>query len=230
MGDLAAPCFAAQAILACLFRRERTAEGCHIDISMLDSILYLAPQQAQDALMQDENPMRARTGGVQRVFETSDGQHLQVMCPFPRYQEALRDLIAAMPGCDGLREPRFDTDQRIENMDAYWEIMDRAFRLRDQQGWIETLEDADIPCASVNTIGEALEMPQLRHRKMLTEVEIVGLERVPTLATPFRFSDGPEIELEPPPFLGQHTDEVLARVLGLREPEIADLHASGAFG
>jgi formyl-CoA transferase len=236
MGDLAAACFAVPAILASVLERQRTGLGRHIDVSMLESLLYLAPHQTQDALLASigiaRPPGAAGAAGTVRVLETADGAHVLVHCPFPKFLASLREVVGAVEGGHALLEDeRFATHEtRLANLDAFWEIVQRAFRARTRREWLALLEPTDVPYAPVNSVAEAVETSQLHYRDAVTKVEVTGIGEVPTLATPFALSDAPPPGLRPPPLLGEHTRGILAGVLGYSEEQITALRRAGATG
>lgn len=235
MGDLAAPCFGIHAVLAVLYAREKGGTGCHIDMSMLEGLLYLAPSQTQGYLQSGTITTRHGSGyghgANARAFETSDGKYVQVMCPYPKFQETLRQIIGAIKGYEqAVQDPRFATmEGREQHIGEYWGLLSRAFKTRSQEEWLRILDEADVPCAPVNTVGEALENPQLHYRKRIVAVDVPGLGKAKTFSTPFKFSNLPEQAPTPPPFLGQHTERVLREVLGYSEERVAALKAAEAI-
>lgn len=236
MGDLAAPCFGIHAALAALYAREKTGVGCHIDLALLEGLLYLAPSQTQSYLLSGQIATRHGSGyghdANAQSFETADGKYLQIMCPYPKFQESLRAVIGAMPQfAQEVQDARFDTPEtRAQHISAYWDLVGRAIRTKPLQEWLDILESADIPCAPVNNIGEALENPQVSYRQTIREVEVSGLGRVRTFGNPFKFSNVAESEvLNSPPILGQDTEAVLRDVLGYTPEHIASLRDAGAI-
>jgi formyl-CoA transferase/CoA:oxalate CoA-transferase len=93
------------------------------------------------------------------------------------------------------------------------------------------LDEADVPHAPVLTIGESLEQPHARERRLIREIDQpgAGTVRVPGPVVKFLASDEAP-ELAPAPALGEHSREVLAEILGLADGEIDELVAAGIVG
>jgi crotonobetainyl-CoA:carnitine CoA-transferase CaiB-like acyl-CoA transferase len=90
------------------------------------------------------------------------------------------------------------------------------------------LGPADLPVAPVNTMREAFDDPQLKHREMLLEMEHPVEGRIPQLGFPIKFSDTPGRLRTPPPLLGEHNNEVL-RSLGYADCDIEELRRKSAI-
>lgn len=230
MGDLASSCMAAPAILAGLHRKRSTGEGCHVDISMLESMMYLLPSQTQGYLQWGQIPERHGSsygfGAIVRAFEASDGKYLQVLCPYPHFQERLAEAAAQVAGCEALTsDPRFQSaDGRRENADEFLELVGRAIATRPRDEWLEILAAADVPSAPIHDIAQALAIPQHEHRGFVGEMELAEVGRKKTVGSPFKVSgfDTPR-EFVPPPEFSEHTEEVLRESLGYSEGRIAEL-------
>lgn len=104
-------------------------------------------------------------------------------------------------------------------------------RQRTTAQWIALLEDKVVPCGPINTLAQAFDNPQVRHRKIRLELPRAagdGIASVPSVANPMRLSGTPVRYHRAPPALGQHTDEVL-REWGLDAATIAQLRAQKAI-
>src|SRR5262249_20488999 len=103
-----------------------------------------------------------------------------------------------------------------------------AARPRDE--WVEAFAAAGLPAGPINDIAQVFGDPQVQHRAMAVAVDhpTAGPVRLPGI--PVKFATTPARVQGPPPVLGEHTAQVLARVLGLTGAEIADLREPGALG
>ena len=103
-------------------------------------------------------------------------------------------------------------------------------RTRTTTAWMEALEAAGVPCAPVNTIDQVFADPQVEARGMTIRMPhpLAG-EAVRLVGSPIGLSRTPVSYRRAPPTLGQHTDEVLAELLGLDEGERADLRDQGVI-
>ena len=86
-----------------------------------------------------------------------------------------------------------------------------------------------VMCAPINTVAEAFEDPQVKHRKVVIEVEHPTAGPIPMVANPIRMSETPVPTPKMAPRLGEHTQEVLGGLLGMNDGDIADLRAKAAI-
>ena len=84
-----------------------------------------------------------------------------------------------------------------------------------------------MPCGPINTIDRVFADPQVRDRGMRLTLEHKAAGQVPSVASPMRFSETPIRYENGPPLLGQHTRDVLRRVLGASDVQIGEWIAQG---
>ena len=94
---------------------------------------------------------------------------------------------------------------------------------RGTEEWLHTLGAIGVPCGPINDMAQTFAHPQVKHRHMKIDLDHPASGKVPLIANPIRFTERPLVYSRPPPMLGQHTDEVLADLLGLDETRIATL-------
>jgi crotonobetainyl-CoA:carnitine CoA-transferase CaiB-like acyl-CoA transferase len=222
IADLVGGTYAAQAVLAALYAREHTGRGTHTDVSMAECLL---------GWLEITDRQRTLAPPTTLVLETSDGVSLLVQTTM-HFADRFIDLLRPVPGCEVLgTDPRFATrDDRRDHLDAYVEVVQRAFRTRTADQWLTALSAVGIPAARIQRSADALTHPQLVHRAATVETDVPGLGTRTLLAGPFRFDGERRRDLVPPPALGQHTHEVLGELLGYDESRLAALAAAGAFG
>jgi crotonobetainyl-CoA:carnitine CoA-transferase CaiB-like acyl-CoA transferase len=97
---------------------------------------------------------------------------------------------------------------------------------RNRDDWLNSLEALGVPCGPINDLGQVFSDPQVLARGLRLSLPHPKAGRVPGVASPIKFSQTPIQEQLAPPVLGQHTEEVLAEMLGLTEAEIGELKAS----
>jgi len=222
LGGLAA----AWAVAAALYGRERTGEGCLLDVSMLDTALTALGWVASDHLiagytpapMGNENATSAPSG----TFDTADGK-LNIAANRQQQYEVLCRIL----GRDDLRhDPRFATrDARKRHRSALREELERTLRTRTAAEWEELLAPTGVPAARVASVPEALAgARELAHELPFPAVP-GGAIRV--LGSGVRINGEAVAPRTPPPLLGEHTDAVLT-ALGYSTDEIADLRKRGA--
>lgn len=230
--DMTTALTAAFAIVSALFRRQATGQGQFLDVAMLDSALtIIGPVAAaysvagqEPELLGNLSPARLPSSGV---FETREGL-LQVLA---LTQPQVRSLCKLVGLPHLLDDPRWATRAgQVENRDAMREELSVALMEDSAASWEQRMAEAGVPAGVVNTIPQALQNPQLKHRSVLMEVPAPPGVRNPlrVLGAGFEASeDGPGV-ITGPPTVGQHTDEVM-REIGYSPGEIAELREAGAF-
>ena len=230
MGDLAGGMFGAFAISAALYHREKTGRGQKLDISLLDSQISLLMYMAQTYIATGEVP--AARGTMHplvapfRAFKTKDG-HIAVVAFQDKFFESLCRIVEKE---DLLSDERFDSlVNRALNKAELYAILDDVFPKKPTKTWLEALREAGVPSGPVNNLADALGDPQVRHRKMVVEIEHPEIGVYEALGNPIKSSVMKDGEFSPPPVLGQHTEQVLASLLDLSAGEIQSLREEGVI-
>ena len=138
------------------------------------------------------------------------------------------ERIADVLGHPEWREDaRFATNRaRMANLDALTDAMNAVIATRSRNEWIAAFDAAGVPVGPVHTIGEALEHPQTRARKMVVDLQHAQAGKTRALATPLHFSRTPTETARAAPMLGEHTREVL-REFGYTDAQIDHFVAEG---
>ena len=230
VSDMATGMTAAFAIAAALFRRERTGEGQYLDVSMLDTaVSFLGPIIANyvNAGAVPEllgNASQARSP-ISDLYPTGKGWLLLAAAAPAHWLQ----LCRAIERPELAEDPRFVTRElRREHGAVLRQTLIEAFAQHDAATWETRIAAVGVPCAAVQTIPEAIESPQVRHRELLTRVPgPPGLDReIAYVGAPYKLDrDGPQTDL-PPPRIGQHTDAILAD-LGFAEGDIRAFRQEG---
>jgi crotonobetainyl-CoA:carnitine CoA-transferase CaiB-like acyl-CoA transferase len=213
-----------------LLHRDRTGEGQHVDVALLDS-MYSAIGVAASAYL-NLGEVMSRTGNRDslaapgNIFQTLDGWiYIDASgdALYQRLTEAMGrpDLITDARFADGVT--RFQNAEQIEEIVSAW----TGGLTTEQVG--EHLLEAGIPYGPVADMAEAAASPQLHARDMIVSVEHpeMGEVRVPGL--PVKLSRSPGSIRRPPPVVGEHTIEVLTSICGLSSSEIEGLRTEGAI-
>ena len=131
----------------------------------------------------------------------------------------------------GLAEDeRFATNRgRVTRYDELKPILDERLKRDTRRQWIERLNAAGVPCGSVRDLKEVLTDPQLAARDMIAAVDHSTIGALSLLGVPVKLSSTPGEVRSPPPTLGQHTETVLARDLGLGSEDIRALREKRAI-
>ncbi len=210
------------AILTALIARDRTGEGCHIDVALLDASVSTLINQATTYLVADKVPARLGndhpTVVPYRAFATSDGHIILAIGndgQFARFCDAA--------GLVGLGEDeRYRTNKsRIINRETLIPPMQAALVGRSTAYWIELLESRAVPCGPINTIDQVFADPQVKHRGTRRVLQHPTAGPVAVVANPVRMTGHDTTAQKAPPMLGEDTATVLRDVLGMSTDEIA---------
>jgi crotonobetainyl-CoA:carnitine CoA-transferase CaiB-like acyl-CoA transferase len=229
IADLAAGTMAAHGIVLALFARERTGTGQKVEIAMLEVMAALLTYQGQAYFATGASPRRRGNQHPSivpyEVFRTADG-YLTVGVAnnslWGRFCQALgRPDLAT--------DPRFDTEaRRVEHREALVPLLEGAFTAAPTAVWLERLGRAGVPAGKIKTVGEVLESAHLAARGAIVQVAHATAGAMRMVGPAIRLSETPGEAAAPAPLLGEHTDEVLGKLLGYPADAIARLRAEGA--
>ena len=231
IADFGGGIYLSTAVLAALYDRERTGEGQEVSVSLLDATMSMLINYSVAVIDGGAVIEPLGSGHPQLVpyqsFPTSDGFIVVATGTNKTY----RTFCDAIGRPDLANDERFISNQsRVKNRDAIVAELSNVFRSRSTAEWITTLEAADIPCAPVNTLPEAYEELRRVSPTMVTQVEHPRLGPLTQLGVPFRFSVCSGDIRRAPPMLGEHTAEVLEKVLGRTPEDVAALRKNQVVG
>ncbi len=228
--DLMTGMYATVAVLAALTHRDRTGEGQHIDMALLDVQVAMLANMASNYHTSGKPPKRMGNAHANIVpyqtFACADGHIIVATGNDGQY----RKFVEA-GGCAGLADDaRFATNPlRVQNRAVLVPLLEQMVRRRTRDEWIAQLEAVGVPCGPINDIGEVFENPQVIARGIAVDVPHPTAGKVTLLRSPMKLSATPATTDKAPPLLGQHTDEVLREVLGRSDDDIAALRAKGVL-
>ena len=225
LSDIGAGMYAAVAILAAITARNRTGKGQFIDISLLDSTISWMTYMAAHYFATGRNPERMGSAHPTIVpyqcFETKDGEFVTIAIGndklFGGFCEAL--------GIKELAEdPKFSTNPaRVANRNELTTLLERLFHEKTREEWLKIFAQSKMPAGPVYSISEVFSDPQVLFREMLVKITHPKAGEISQIGVPMKFSETkPRIE-SPPPLLGEHTVEILSKLLGYDKQRISAL-------
>ena len=225
IADLFTGMYAATAILAALQGRERTGEGAHIDLALLDVQVAVLANQAMNYLVGGINPPRQGNTHPNIVpyqsFAVADGEIVVAVgndAQFIRFTE-----IAGHP--EWSADPRFATNAaRVANRGALIPQIARSMLQQSASEWLQDFDQAGVPAGPINDLGSVFDDPQVRHRAMQSALVSEAFGALPSVGSPIRIDGGRNDGSIAPPALGEHTWQILAE-LGVEPAEIDRLAA-----
>jgi crotonobetainyl-CoA:carnitine CoA-transferase CaiB-like acyl-CoA transferase len=236
VADLFTGMYSSVAILAALRHAERTGEGQHIDMALLDTQVAMLANLGANYLVSGNVPGRAGNAHQNivpyQVFEVApaaDGHkdHL-ILAVGNDGQFAKFCEVAGRP--ELARDERFARNQdRVRNRAVLVPMLEAVMKTRSKAQWLPALEAAKVPCGAINNLAEVFADPQVRERGMVNEWDHPLAPGLRLVASPMKLSETPVRCDSPPPLLGQHTDEVLSRVLGWSAARITALREQGVI-
>ena len=224
LADYSAGMHLVQGILLALLQRERTGRGQTISVSLYDSMLAMQMQEAAMWLMRSRDfswGAMPYTG----VFATTDGA-IVIVGAFKA--NPLREISLALGLDDLSADPRFaDLEASRRNRTALHQILRARIASADTAHWIVRLEERDLLCAPVRSLGEALADPQTVANRMIVRSD--GERPLDLVGSPVHLSDAEFALRHAPPALGEDGEAILAE-LGFGAAEIAAFKTGGVVG
>ena len=226
MGDLCSGANLAAAVVAALFRRERTGRTAVVDVSLLSSGIWMqsASIVASSLYDVDRLPFGHSGNPLVAIYRCGDGNFVSVAALAG--DGAWQDLCTAAGRPDLLADQRFATlTARLAHREECVAVLDELFAGHAQADWVALLDGSRLPAAPVRTAHSVPGDPMVRANGYVREVTAGGRTFV-TTATPAQFDEAP-LAVRPAPAWGAETEQVLLE-LGRSWDDIAALKAVGA--
>ena len=226
VGDIIAGMFTAYGIMMALHHRGNTGEGQKVDVGMLD---------CQVAVLENAIARYVTSGSV----PTPLGNRHPSISPFSSFTAQDGHIIVGAGNdrlwtklCNILEKPELLTDSRFDNnsnrtahVKELTGILNEVFSKKTIAEWMTVLEEAELPCAPINTVDKIVNDPQIKAREMIVEVEHPVAGHLKMAGLPIKMSATPGAVERPAPLLGQHTAELLKEILGWDEAKTAKFFA-----
>jgi crotonobetainyl-CoA:carnitine CoA-transferase CaiB-like acyl-CoA transferase len=228
VGDLVAGMAAAQGVTLALYAREKTGRGQKVEIGMLDVMASLLTYQA--GLYWNAGGRPSRRGNQHpsivpyEVFRAQDAYLTLGVANNSLWHKTCR----AIDREDLARDPRFDTEaNRVTHRDVLVPLLNEILSARPADEWLAHLEKAGVPAGKIKTVAEVCESPHLKARGMVVKLPHPKAGPITVMGVPVRLADTPGAAAVSPPLLGQHTDEILTRLLRMPAAKVEKLRAAG---
>jgi formyl-CoA transferase len=218
MGDFSAGMHLVQGVLLALLARERTGRGQRVEVSLYDSMLSA---QMQEACMQLNRGFEVNWGAMplSGVFPTTDG----AVCMVGAFKSnPLQDISIALELDEDLSQrPEFATlELQMKARRELQQIFRDRFATNTTAYWMDRLEGQDLLSAPVKSLAEALQDEQTTANGMIIDIGTDARgNTMRAMGSPVHLSDTPARVRHRPPRLGEHTDEVLAALVGDGHPD-----------
>ena len=220
VADLTTGMNAAIAVLAAIHHRNKTGEGQHIDMALLDVQVSWLANQALNYFCSGSVP--GRTGEYHpnlapyQPFPTKDGQVIIAVG-----NDAQFHRLCGVMGCEELpRDPRFATNpERVVHRQELVGKLCEYTRLRTSREWMDCLGKVQVPCGPIQNIAEVFEDPQVKHMNMFSTFDHEHYGKITTVSPAVKMSETPTKISKPVPMIGEHGFEIL-REFGYLDDEI----------
>jgi crotonobetainyl-CoA:carnitine CoA-transferase CaiB-like acyl-CoA transferase len=228
--DLMTGLYSTVAIQAALLSREKTGVGQHVDMALLDVQVATLCNQSQNYLASGKPP--GRYGNA----------HANIV-PYQVFRASDRDFIIACGNdsqfislCNAIGLPELPRDvrfarnaDRVTNRVEVISILSEHFLNDRADEWVQRIHPQGVPVGAINSIAQALDEPQVKARDMLVNIPHPLNPDFVTVGSPIKLSGTPVEYPRGAPMLGEHTDQVLKRQLGLDDERLAVLKAKGVI-
>ncbi|AHF70217.1 MULTISPECIES: CaiB/BaiF CoA transferase family protein [Pseudomonas] len=228
--DILTGLYSTSAMLAALAHRDQSGIGQHIDMALLDVQVACLANQAMNYLATGNAPRRLGNAHPNIVpyqdFPTADGDFILTVGNDSQFRK-FAEVAGQAQWAD---DPRFRTNTlRVANRAELIPLIRQVTVFRTTAQWVEVLEAAGVPCGPINDLAQVFADPQVQARGLAIEMPHALGGSVAQVASPIRLSETPVEYRRAPPLLGEHTQEVLQNILGLKAEEVLALREAGVL-
>jgi crotonobetainyl-CoA:carnitine CoA-transferase CaiB-like acyl-CoA transferase len=230
--DVSTGMMASNAILGALMARERLGRGQFVEVSLFDTAMVMAGFHMMNYLVTGVAPSRfgntSPDSAPMGVFLASDGPFYLACANDRTFQRLAREVLARPDLAD---DPDFaSTAKRVPNSAKLAAILAPLFAEAERETWVARMRVAGVPAGPVRTVAEAFAAPEVRDRHVASQIPHPTAGSVPNIRLPIRLEGTPLVDPVAAPTVGQHTDDVLGRLLGYDRQRLDALGEAGAFG
>ncbi len=227
--DMFTGMYAAQAVLAALFDRQRTGKGRHVEMALFDCGLMVSAYYGLEALLMQKDPPRYGNAHPSivpyGVFDAQDGPLIIAVGNNAQFERFCTDVIERP---DIAADERYKTNVvRGQNRDTLVPELLRELRARPRALLLQRLAAVGIPCGEVLGLLEALTSPRAREAGLVTQQPHPVAGSTHVMAPPYRL-DGERLPVRrAPPVLGEATADILGELAGVDAGRLAALKQQG---
>lgn len=228
--DILTGLYASVGVLAALNQREQSGIGQHIDVALLDVQVACLANQAMNYLTTGLSPKRLGNAHPNIVpyqdFPSADGNFILAVGNDGQFRKLCEVAGIAQLADDA----RFATNKaRVAHRAELIPLLRQATVFKTTAQWVELLETAGVPCGPINDLQQVFADPQVQARGLRLDLPNALGSSTPQVASPLRLSATPVAYCSAPPLLGQHTEALLRRLLGMSEGQVAELREAGVI-
>jgi benzylsuccinate CoA-transferase BbsF subunit len=230
--DCISPRFATATLIAALDYRKRTGKGQLLDLSQFETAIYFLTPAVLDYAVNGREPGRI---GNTSPYEAPHGVYPcegdDRWCTIAvADDEEWANLCREMGKPELIKDTRFDTfTNRKKNEDELNKIIGEWTAGLSPEEVMEGLQAAGVAAGVVKNTADMYEDPQLRKRNLFWPMQHGEMGRFTHLGQSFQLSKTPSRAYSPSPLLGEHTEYICTKMLGMSDEEFIDLMQKGVF-
>jgi formyl-CoA transferase len=251
IGDSGTGLHLALGIVSALYQRNRTGRGQRVLAAMQDGVLNLCRVKLRDQQRLNKGPLTEYSQygegvpfgvAVPRAGNDSGGGQPGWILKCKGWEkdpDAYIYFITQAPVwsaiCDVIGKPEWKTDPdyatpsaRLPRLRQIFDTIEKWTETKDKFEAMDLLNKYDIPCGPILSMKEIAEEQSLRKTGTVVEVDHPTRGKYLTVGNPVKLSDSPA-DVRRSPLLGEHTEEILRKVLGYSEKELTEIKSSGAI-
>jgi formyl-CoA transferase len=252
IGDSGTGLHLAIGIVCALYQRNRTGRGQRVNVAMQDGVLNLARVKLRDQQRLKHGPLTEYSQygegipfgkAVPRAGNDSGGGQPGWILKCKGWEsdpDAYIYFITQAPVwgaiCDLIGKPEWKTDPdyatppaRLPRLKHIFATIEQWTMTKTKFEVMEICNAVDIPVGPILSMKEIAEEPSLRKTGTVVEVDHPTRGKYLSVGNPIKLSDSIS-EVKRAPLLGEHTDEILRKVLGFTDKEVVEIKGSGATG
>ena len=230
--DMATGMSACNAILLALIARDRLGRGQQVEIALFDMAMAMTGFYGMAYLISGTNPGRfgnSPNGSPSvGVYEASDGP-LYIACANDRLYRRLVIDVFGRP--ELIEDPQFNSRKaRAANKEKLRAIIAEVFAGDTLENWMAKMKKQNIPVGYLRSVEQGFNAPEARDRHRLNRIRHPTAGSIPNIEPPIGMELTPPVDPVAAPLLGEHTQEVLRKILHYDDRRITALACAGAFG